>query len=242
MIDRLSHRLANSAANRLKHFAELAEKRALKLEMERLRIGGANEIPTWTTRAQLETLYRLAASLPPGAKVAEFGSYLGASTCFLAAGIAAGNGKVIAIDLWNNETIPDDAKDTFADFERNIAGVKHLVKILRKNTADLTPEDVEPPVDLAFIDADHSYEATRMDARFIAPLMGANGMIAFHDSTTFAGVGQAVGEMLATSEWCVAGHVESLTWIRRARWSKWPLADDYRVPSGYRNGSGSKKA
>jgi hypothetical protein len=69
MIDALSHRLTNSAAARLKHFADLADKRALDLELERLKIRGATEIPTWTTRAQLETLYRLAASLPAGAKV-----------------------------------------------------------------------------------------------------------------------------------------------------------------------------
>jgi hypothetical protein len=128
-------------------------------------------------------------------------------------------------------------RDTFADFERNIAGVAHLVKIVRKNTAELTPDDVEPPVDLAFVDADHSYEATRKDAEFIAPLMGADGILAFHDSTTFAGVGKTVGELLATGEWCIGGHVESLTWIRRARWSKWPPADDYRKPSGYRDGA-----
>ena len=115
MIDILSHRLTNSAASRLKHFADLADKRALELELDRLKIRGATEIPTWTTRTQLETLYRLAAGLPAGAKVVEFGSYLGASKCFLAAGVAAGNGRVIAIDLWNNETIPDEARDTFAD-------------------------------------------------------------------------------------------------------------------------------
>jgi len=232
MIDILSHRLTNSAASRLKHFADLADKRALELELDRLKIRGATEIPTWTTRTQLETLYRLAAGLPAGAKVVEFGSYLGASTCFLAAGVAAGNGRVIAIDLWNNETIPDEVRDTFADFERNIAGVAHLIKVVRKNTAELNPQDVEPPVDLAFVDADHSYEATRHDASFVAPLMASDGIIAFHDSTTFPGVGRTVGEMLASGEWCLAGHIESLTWIRRARWSKWPPADDYRRPSG----------
>jgi predicted O-methyltransferase YrrM len=236
MIDTISYRLTNSAASRLKHFADLADKRAITLALERLNISGAAEIPTWTTRAQLETLYRLAAALPPKAKVVEFGSYLGASTCFLAAGVAPGEGKIIAIDLWNNETIPDDVRDTFADFQRNIAGVAHLVKIVRKNTAELIPDDVEPPVDLTFIDADHSYEATRKDAGFIAPLTSADGIIAFHDSTTFAGVGKTVGELLATGEWSVGGHVESLTWIRRARWSKWPPADDYRKPSGYRDG------
>jgi predicted O-methyltransferase YrrM len=234
-----SSRLTNSAAVRLNHFAKLAEKRALELELDRLEIRNATEIPTWTTRAQLETLFRLAAALRAGAKVVEFGSYLGASTCFLAAGVSAHGGKVIAIDLWNNETIPDEVRDTFAGFERNIARVRHLVRIVRKNTSDLTPEDIEPPVDLAFIDADHSYEGTRKDANFIAPLMGPEGIIAFHDSTTFSGVGKTVGELLATEDWCMGGHIESLTWIRRARWSKWPPAEDYRKPAGYRNGRGA---
>lgn len=223
MIKVLVNRIARSAAARLPHYAREANRKKINLELRDLNLANAPTIQTWTTRAQLETLYRLAADLPANANVVEVGSYLGASTCYLAAGVAARGGTVTAIDLWNNETIPGGPRDTFEEFKRNTAGVSHLLRIVRKRTQDLTPEDVRPPVHLAFIDADHSYEATRSDASFLAPLMSPDGIIAFHDTATFAGVGRVLGEMLTGGDWCLGGHTENLSWIRRANWSPWPL-------------------
>ena len=101
------------------------------------------------------------------------------------------------------KTIAGGERDTFADFQRNTAGAAHLITTVRKRTQDLTPADVRPPVDLGFIDADHSYEATKTDAAFLAPLIAPDGVFAFHDTTVFAGVGRALAELLLTGDWCI---------------------------------------
>lgn len=217
------HRIMSSIAARSRHLADRAERRRIELECERLGVAAAPMIRTYTTRTELETLYRLAAALPARANIVELGSYLGASTCFLAVGAAAQGGRVTAIDMWKNETMPDGLRDTFADFQRNIAGVADRVRIVRKRTEELTPDDIQPPIDLAFIDADHSYEATKSDATLLAPHISPQGIMVFHDATTFAGVGRAVAEMLVSGHWCLAGRQESLVWIRRAAWAQWPL-------------------
>ena len=220
-----------SAAFRLQRFAAKADRRVLDRQLAKLDLQGARSIHTWTSPAELSALYHLAASAPRGANIVELGSYLGASTCYLAAGAAQIGGRVTAIDLWNNETIAGGERDTFADFQRNTAGAAHLITIVRKRTQDLTADDVKPPIHLAFIDADHSYEATRADAAFVAPLIAPDGVIAFHDTTAFAGVGRALAEMLLTGEWCIRGQVENLTSIRRATWSPWPPHSNNVTPT-----------
>lgn len=224
MSDGLGLRIARSVAARLRHLAGKAEGRRIERECARHGVANAAAIRSYTTRAELETLFRLAESLPPSANIVELGSYLGASTCFLAAGSAAKGGRVVAIDLWKNETMPEGRRDTFADFQRNTAGIAARVRIVRKRTTEITADDIQPPVHLGFIDADHSYEATKSDAALLAPHIAPQGLIVFHDATTFDGVGRAVGEMLASGEWCLAGNFESLVWIRRAAWAKWPVA------------------
>lgn len=221
-----------SAVFRLQRYAANADRRLLDRQFEKLGLQGAREIHTWTSPAELNALYLLAADAPSGANIVELGSYLGASTCYLAAGAALVGGRVTAIDLWNNETIAGGERDTFADFQRNTAGAAHLLTIVRKRTQELTPEDVRPPVDLAFIDADHSYEATRADAAFLVPLMAPNGVIAFHDTTVFVGVGRAVAELLLTGDWCINGQTENLTSIRRAKWTPWPPASNGAAAQG----------
>lgn len=230
MFDTLFLRIRRSAAARFGFLAEKSSRRALELELARQGLSGALSIRTYTKRTELEALYRLAADLPPGAHVVELGSYLGASTCFLAAGLAAGGGSITAIDMWKNETMPDGLRDTFEEFQRNIATVRNRVRIVRKHTQDITAEDLRPPIHFGFIDADHSYEATKSDAALLAPHIAPDGTLAFHDATTFSGVGRAVAELLATGDWCISGKVDSLIWIRRAAWAKWPLVPPDTTP------------
>jgi predicted O-methyltransferase YrrM len=219
----LFDRAWRSVAARLQRASNHAEALVRSRDLARLNVSQAPSIHTWTSRAELETLYDLARRGPHGAHIVELGSYLGASTCYLAAGAARIGGRVTAIDLWNNATILDDDRDTFDEFQRNIAGAAHLVRVLRKPTEDIAPADLDPPIYLAFIDADHSYEATKADALRLAPHIQPDGLLAFHDSSTFEGVNRAVAEMLLTGDWTVAGKVDSLVWLRRANWSPWPL-------------------
>lgn len=221
--EHLTGRLLRSVAFRLRHYAGLAEERLMEL---RLRQGGgqaARSIPTWTSKAELRALYHLAAGVPVAGCIVEIGSYLGASTCYLGAGSAGNDARITCIDTWKNETMPEGQRDTFAEFQRNTSGFRDRLIIVRKTSAEVLPEDLPASIHLAFIDADHSYEATKADAALIMPRVAAAGIIAFHDTCTFAGVSRVLGEILAGNEWCLAGHVENLTWIRPAALSQWPL-------------------
>lgn len=228
-----SRRLLTSAAFRLRHYAGLAEERLMQMRLEQDGAERARSIRTWTTKAELDALYRLAAGLPPGAAIVEIGSYLGASTCFIGAGSAAGGARLTCVDTWQNETMPDGQRDTFAEFQRNLAAFLDRITIVRKSSADVLPADLPESIDFAFIDADHSYEATRTDAALVLPRMASTGIIAFHDTTTFAGVSRALGELVAGGCWAVAGNVESLTWLRRPEWIAWPLQTATEAPKPF---------
>jgi predicted O-methyltransferase YrrM len=207
-------RAYRSAAARLQSIACRAEKRFRELQFAELSL--ADDIPTWTRPAELEALYRLATECPQNANIVEYGSYLGASTCYLAAGATGKEARIFCIDTWLNDTINDGIPEPFAKFQENVAGVSQMITTLRKRTSEVQASDLRLPVHLAFLDADHSYEATRADATFIMSMMAPDGVIAFHDTSSFAGVSRALGEILVAGRWRMAGHVETLTWVRPA--------------------------
>ena len=174
----------------------------------------AGDVFSYTTPEELSALYDLARRVPEGGRIAEFGSHLGASAMFLLAGSAAAGAELVAVDTWNNDTMPEGERDTFDEFHRNISGGADRVRCVRKPTAEVSPEDVGP-ADLIFVDADHSYEAVSRDFPLSAAALAERGVIAFHDSVGFAGVTRVIGEALATGEWVLAGTAGSLFWLHR---------------------------
>lgn len=217
MLHDLTRRIYRSAAFRLHRLAAQFDRRGRELDFQRL--GLRDDIKTWTSKDELATLHRLASEVPAGGHIVEIGSYLGASTCYLAAGAAARGAHLVCLDTWQNETIPEGERDTFPEFQRNIAGAASMITVVRKRSAELVPGDLRLPVHLAFLDADHSYESTRADAVAMLPMMAPEGIVAFHDSANFRGVARALGEIMTAGEWCLAGHVDNMSWIRRASWA-----------------------
>lgn len=173
---------------------------------------------TFTANVELTALLRLAHCIPDGSCILEIGSYLGASARVL--GVAARHRKapLVCVDTWGNETMPDGLRDTHAEFQRNTAGFAKEIRMVRKASKDLVAADVPCPIGLAFIDGDHSYESCKNDWNVLQPMLHQDAVVAFHDSTGFAGVGRALGEVLASGKWAIAGNVLSLTWVRRANW------------------------
>ena len=201
-------RLASAAAKRAEHL--LRER-----ELADASLASASRVPTHMTRAELNVLYELAAAAPQGARALEIGSYLGASSCFLAAGLAKSNGTLTCVDTWANETMPEGVRDTYAEFTRNTSGAGPRIRTVRKRSDELTDTDVTLPFDLVFIDADHSYPAVRRDVAIVHEWLRDAGVLAFHDSTYFEAVSRVVGEILATGQWQILGNVDSLTWLRK---------------------------
>jgi predicted O-methyltransferase YrrM len=188
----------------------------IERQLRKLGVGHARRIRTHTTREELHALFRLARQCPPGANALEIGSYLGASTCYIAAGLAQHGGRLFCADTWLNETMSEVARDTFAQFSANTEPLSRWIITIRKRSEDLVAGDVRASLDLVFIDGDHSYAAANADFRFAARLLSDGGVIAFHDARYFPGVSRVVGEALASGHWRLAGCVYNLCWVQRA--------------------------
>ena len=174
----------------------------------------ARDIPTHVSRAELNCLYQLAAGLAGAPTLLEIGSYLGASGRFLAAGMPAA-GLLYCVDTWQNETMPEGPRETLPEFRRNIAPFANSITVVQKNSKDLSAEDIRLPLDLVFIDGDHSYGAVKRDFETVAPWLGDGKVLAFHDCTYFEGVSRVVGEAMAMGGWQIGGNVDSLVWLRK---------------------------
>lgn len=178
------------------------------------------EVKTFTKRQELEALFYLAVSLPQNAKALEIGSYLGASTGYLCAGLRQINGHLICVDTWNNETMPEGVKDTFSEFVKNIEPFQDMITILRESSQYMTPKEIPYPLDFVFIDGDHTYPSANKDFCLVANSVKENGIIAFHDCKYFEGVSRTVGIALASGNWGIDGVVNNLCWIRKKRFQQ----------------------
>lgn len=147
-------------------------------------------IDSWTSDAEAAELARLA----KGRKVLELGTYRGFGAVLMA---LAGARQVHAVD-WHRGDSSLGPTDTLCAWWTNVR--RHHVEDLvvghvGRSEAVLSlfyPESF----DLAFIDADHEYEAVRRDILLVLPLMEEGGVLAFHDyCPVWPGVVRAVDEL-----------------------------------------------
>lgn len=157
-------------------------------------------------------LFQLASDLPADARVIEVGSWMGASTCFIAGGLKGATPKIYAVDNFQGlSTCGEDA--TWYNRHFRQLGTNSTLEIFQKNFADLGFASRAEPVvsdslaaakqlaaikgtvDFIFIDGDHSYEACKADILAWAPFVKRGGVIAFHDFGSRAdGVTRAIFE------------------------------------------------
>ena len=182
----------------------------------------ADEILTYTSSRELRALYEIASSCSKDAVALEIGSHLGASSCYIAAGLSKVNGHLFCVDSWQNETMPEGEQNTFSDFRKNIHGLREYITPVRKMSNDVSNKDVKVPLNLVFIDGDHSYEAVKSDFELVQKWIAKDGIIAFHDfsNSDYEGVTRVVGEALASVDWKLAGYVDTLVWIKPASWTR----------------------
>ena len=172
----------------------------------------------------MKALYEIANQCPKASIALEIGSHLGASSCYIAAGLKQNGGHLFCVDTWENETMPEGKQDTFLEFQKNTTGVKQQITPIRKRSEDVNDTDFKAPLNLVFIDGDHSYEVTKQDFECVQQWIAEDGIIAFHDfsSENFEGVTRVVGEALASGKWILVGKVDSLAWIKPAKWTTPP--------------------
>jgi len=219
MWQRMKGKIFRKALKRVSDAEKYLENKYFAATFQEMGASHAEEIVSWTTKDELRALYMLGASCPRGGTAVEIGSYLGASTCYLAAGLRRRTARLFCVDTWENQTMPEGERDTYAIFRRNTAPFADVITAVRKRSEVLSDGDLSLPIDLAFIDGDHSYEAVVTDFERLAGWMAPGGIIAFHDVGVidFPGVSRVVGFAIASGDWIPAGATESLTWLRKAK-------------------------
>jgi predicted O-methyltransferase YrrM len=222
VFDDLLRRALERLSLQLKGGATSIDELLFKWRLQKAAVPDAASIPTWTSKRELRVLYDLAVSLPPEAIALEIGSYLGASTCYIAAGLAQNGGHLFCVDTWANETMPEGFRNTFAEFEANIQGVRAYVTPVRKKSSELVRSDIQEPLNFVFIDGDHSYTAVRNDFELIQPWLAQDSIVAFHDANNpdYEGVSRLIGDVLASNDWSIVGVRDRLVWIKCIRSSK----------------------
>jgi predicted O-methyltransferase YrrM len=132
-------------------------------------------------------LYRLARDVQRG-PVAEIGRFKGGSTLITASALPDG------VELWSYDAhvaLRPDMPGSLLDAELRAAlerfGLDSKVKLFvaDSRTADPPPE----PIELLFVDGDHSYEGAKADFERWSAFVAPGGRVLFHDAVDTGGYG-----------------------------------------------------
>lgn len=140
---------------------------------------------------EIEELRRLVRLLPPGAKIANVGN--GPGTSSIAMCEAGTDCTVYSIGLITSTCEHDEG----IEFIRS----KRLVQMTGGSLL-VASEWSQGPVDLVFIDADHTYESCKADFLAWDPFLKVGGYMVFHDNhpIIFPGVVKVLAEVDAMPE------------------------------------------
>ena len=146
---------------------------------------------------------KLLAEKGPGyGEIVEIGSFMGRSTCWLAAGISQKQNaeRVNAIDHFAGSIEHQkghtceckellDEGTTFNSFLKNLksAGLDKFVNPIIGSSAEAA-KNWSKPIRLLFIDGDHSFEESENDFNLWFPHVINGGIVVFHDIGVWPGV------------------------------------------------------
>lgn len=139
-------------------------------------------IPSHMTPRERLMVMQTALGLPQRSVTLEIGSYLGASTAFLAVAATQRDGTVHAIDTWMNQAMGHEGeRDTWHEFKRFTEPFEHYIVPHRGTSAEVFRREGAIPCDLLFIDGDHSYDGVALDLRTWLPSLKPGGTLMMHD-------------------------------------------------------------
>lgn len=154
------------------------------------RIGEVYGIQKGRIDSEGEWLAELGSRVPENGIIVEIGSYKGQSGAYLASSTKEGVITYL-IDLW------DVSKKDFVSPENHYAmssvkymdfAIEKLIEldlykkmVLKRGLSIEHSASWKKPIDLLFIDGDHSYEGVKSDYEAWSPFVKVGGVIAFHD-------------------------------------------------------------
>jgi len=133
-----------------------------------------------------------------GSVYVEVGSYLGASSTFIAAGIMkrqAADARLYCIDTWNNDAMTEGYKETYSLFLENTSPYKDII-IPRRGVSKDVAELFHEGIDFLFLDGDHSYEGAKTDVQVWLPKLKHSAIVVMHDIAWAEGVQNVFAEFI----------------------------------------------
>jgi hypothetical protein len=118
-----------------------------------------------------------------------------------------------AVDTWTNLAMTEGRRDTFEDFLKNVEPLKDIITPLKGLSLEIAKE-FKHPIDILFIDGDHSYENVRSDIEVWLPKLKTKGILILHDYGWAEGVKRMVEEYVKPIE-ISKGHVMGNTYWAR---------------------------
>lgn len=196
----------------IKHFIKSLIKKLTEISnnvyLSKYRLSADNSVFTHLTTEEKIILHKTIRQLSGSQKrvvAVEIGSYLGASTCFIANALNS-QSTLYCIDTWENDAMiyntGDDKdsnlapKNTFNEFVSNTAKYANKIKKLR-GWSYLVVTDLmrhESAIDFIFIDGDHNYEGVKRDWDTYKPLLKKGSIVALHDTGWAEGVNRVIAE------------------------------------------------
>lgn len=179
-------------------------------------------------RAETQTTDReraaLAVRAAGRAAVVEIGVWHGVTTAVLRRAMAP-DGLLWAVDPFPAGRLGFSlqAPIAHAEVRRIRNGRVRWIRMTGEDAANVYRQDAGPPVDLIFIDGDHSYEGLLRDWRAWSPLVARGGVVCLHDSRSTAdrpiddaGSVRATSEVIRTDPaFEVVEEIDSLTVVRK---------------------------
>jgi predicted O-methyltransferase YrrM len=141
-------------------------------------------VEPWQVKGEIARFMRIVESEPP-ATVLEVGTASG-GTLFLLTRVAAPDALLVSVDLRRGQ-FGGGYPSWRAPLYRSFARKAQRVRLVRGDShAAGTRQRIARvlegrPLDLLFVDGDHSYEGVKQDVADYAPLVRPGGIVAFHD-------------------------------------------------------------
>lgn len=173
-----------------------------KLYILRKGLSVDSKIFTHMTLVERVGIHKLLLNIRKNLNCVEIGSYLGASSTFIANAIGE-NGKLYCIDTWGNHFMDygdgsADAKEreTFKEFNDNIVNYKNRIVLIREWSTEAIHQirSDAREIDFLLIDGDHNYSGVKTDWDLYSPLLKKDSYVAFHDTGWAEGVQRVVKE------------------------------------------------
>lgn len=115
----------------------------------------------------------------------EIGSARGKAACHIGMALSEnGRGRLYAIDPHSRTSWNDpNSVDTFPIMQKNLRdfGVQDWVEIVR-STSQEAARSWTRPIDILFIDGDHTYDGVKRDFELFLPHLRPNSYVLFHDT------------------------------------------------------------